>query len=275
MTYTIPVAIISAAASAGLMWYWLAYSANGPAAKVEQGEHKDRLHGLIEATVGTTGEAFFYALVRELSQYLAIDAMFLATCVDEEKKLFQSLAYWCDSGYIMNHELSLQHSPCGENGSFWHMENSSSELFPQVSLLQAQFKVSGFFAIELQDSSGRLIGLLGGMNRAALHPDKNEVDVIRLFSARASAELERKLSIGETLMEIGRPASWRASFTSLMITSYDATASFDSLVNGTQTLAIWIINAMRPWGMPPRGWVRPYFFQPVPVTACVIAQAPC
>ena len=201
MTYTIPVAIIAAVSSAVLTWYLLVNRANKPVAEVEQGEHKDRLHGLIEATVGTTGETFFYALVRELSQYLAVDAVFLATCVDEEKKLFQSLAYWCDSGYIMNHELSLQHSPCGESGSFWHMENSASEMFPGVSLLQSQFKVSGFFAIKLQDSSGQLIGLLGGMNRAALHPDKNEVDVIKLFSARASAELERKLAIGETLME--------------------------------------------------------------------------
>ncbi len=201
MANTLSVAVISAALGAGLLWYWLMKTKTEAVEATAPGEHKDRLHGLIEATVGTTGETFFYALVRELSQYLAIDALFLASCVDEEQALYQTMAYWCDGGYIMNHEVSLQHSPCGEGGSFWHMENSASELFPQASLLQEQFAVSGFFAIKLQDSSGRLIGLLGGMNRGALHPDKNEVDVIRLFSARAAAELERKLALGETLME--------------------------------------------------------------------------
>ena len=40
------------------------------------------LNGLIEATVGTTGETYFYALVRELAQFLQIDSVFLASCAE-------------------------------------------------------------------------------------------------------------------------------------------------------------------------------------------------
>jgi len=200
MVEAILLATLSALLSAALTWFWLKGFAAKQARK-QQNSRRDRLHSLIESTVGTTGETYLYALVRELSQFLSLDAVFLAACVDDEKQACQTLAYWCDGGYIMNHSISMQHSPCGESGSFWYMENSASSLFPKASLLQERFQASGFFAIKLQDSSGQQIGLLAGMNRATLHPEKSDVHVIKLFAARAAAELERKLALGETLME--------------------------------------------------------------------------
>ena len=194
------VAATAALVSAALAWYWTK-EFTAKQARRDQQQRKDRLHGLIEATVGTTGETYFYALVRELSQFLSVDAVFLATNVDDEQQNYQTQAYWCDGGYIMNHSISLQHSPCAENGSFWYMENAASDLFPDASLLKERFKVSGFFAVKLQDSSGGQIGVLAGISRAALHPAKRDVHVIKMFAARAAAEIERKLALGETLME--------------------------------------------------------------------------
>ena len=62
---------------------------------------------------------------------------------------------------------------------------SASDLFPNATLLKERFDASGFFALKLQDSSGRPIGLLAGINRAALHPRKDDVQMIKLFAARA------------------------------------------------------------------------------------------
>ena len=71
MIELILVAAISALVSAVLAWYWTREVATKQAQKHRQ-QHKDRLHGLIEATVGTTGETYFYALVRELSRFLSV-----------------------------------------------------------------------------------------------------------------------------------------------------------------------------------------------------------
>jgi len=202
MSEAILIAAVSALIGAGLLRYWMQRgAAQVPQTPQTQEDGPGRLHGLIEATVGTTGETYFYALVRELSLFLQVDAVFLAASVDDETQSYETLAYWCDGGYIMNHKISLQHSPCGESGSFWYMENSASDLFPNAPLLQERFHASGFFALKLQDSSGRQIGLLAGINRAALHPGNDDVQMIKLFAARASSELERKLTLGETLME--------------------------------------------------------------------------
>jgi diguanylate cyclase (GGDEF)-like protein/PAS domain S-box-containing protein len=200
MSEAILIAAVSVLAGAALVYFWMRSGKPVPTPGSDE-DPRDRLQGLIEATVGTTGETYFYALVRELSLFLRVDAVFLAACVDDETQSYQTLAYWCDGGYIMNHKLSLQHSPCGESGSFWYMENSASELFPDATMLRERFHTSGFFALKLQDSSGRPIGLLAGFDRAALHPRKDDVQMIKLFAARASSELERKLALGETLME--------------------------------------------------------------------------
>ncbi|MCP4472404.1 MAG: EAL domain-containing protein [Gammaproteobacteria bacterium] len=200
MSEAILIAAVSALVGAALVCYWMRRGEQ-KATPRQDDDPRGRLHGLIEATVGTTGETYFFALVRELSLFLRVDAVFLAACVDDEMQSYQTLAYWCDGGYIMNHKLSLQHSPCGESGSFWYMENSACDLFPDATLLKERFHASGFFALKLQDSSGRPIGVLAGIDRAALHPGKDDVQMIKLFAARASSELERKLALGETLME--------------------------------------------------------------------------
>jgi diguanylate cyclase (GGDEF)-like protein/PAS domain S-box-containing protein len=237
MAEVILVAATAALVSAALAWYWTKeYTANQ--ARKEQQQGKDRLHGLIEATVGTTGETYFYALVRELSQFLSVDAVFLATSVDDEQQNYQTLAYWCDGGYIMNHSISLQNSPCAESGSFWYMENAASDLFPAATLLKDRFKASGFFAVKLQDSSGGHIGVLAGISRTVLHPAKKDVHVIKMFAARAAAEIERKLALGETLMEKERAQISLHSIGDGVITT-DSKACIDYMNPVAEALTGW------------------------------------
>ena len=50
-------------------------------------------------------------------------------------------------------------------------------------------------------------------------------------------------------------------------------ASLDSLVNGTQTLAMCTITVTGPVGSWPRDWLSPYERQFMPSTDCVIAHA--
>ncbi|MFT5221520.1 MAG: diguanylate cyclase (GGDEF)-like protein/PAS domain S-box-containing protein [Planctomycetota bacterium] len=205
MVETVVFVLLAALAGAAFTYWWQRKSTPSGQLAGQASNHptqsKDQLHGLIEATVGTTGETYFYALVRELSKYLGTDAVFLAVCEDPSEQSFRTLAYWCDGGYMMNQSVSLEHSPGGEGGNFWYMENSAGDLFPQSTVLNDRFKASGFFMIKLQNSSGLVIGVLASLHRQALQPHKNEIDVIKLFAARAAAELERKLAIGETLME--------------------------------------------------------------------------
>ena len=76
------------------------------------------------------------------------------------------------------------------------------------------------------------------MNRAALHPDSSDIQVIKLFAARAAAELERKLALGETLMEKERAQITLHSIGDGVITT-DHTGNIDYMNPMAEALTGW------------------------------------
>ncbi|MCZ6579794.1 MAG: EAL domain-containing protein, partial [Gammaproteobacteria bacterium] len=200
--------------------------------------HHNPLEFLIEGTFGSTGDTFFYSLARELSQFLSIDAVLVASCEDREQGNFTTLAYWCDGSYIMNQNISVLNSPCEDINGLCYLETSASELYPESSLLTAQFKVAGFFAIRLLDSSGNPVGLLAGMHRSALRLGKDKLDIIKHFSARAAAELERKLAASDILSAKERAQVTLHSIGDAVITT-DSAGRIDYMNPVAETLTGW------------------------------------
>ena len=200
--------------------------------------HNRQLPNLIEDTFGATGEAFFYSLVRELSQFLSIDAVLLASCEDEHQGIYRTLAYWCDGSYIMNHAISLLNSPCEDIGGLCYLETSASKIYPDSTLLDRHFPVAGFFAIKLLNSLGKPVGLIAGLHRSSLRLGKNEVDTINLLSARAAAEMERKLAVNEALTEKERAQITLHSIGDGVITT-DNAGRIDYMNPVAETLTGW------------------------------------
>lgn len=229
---------VFAALIAGVLWWLREREKHRGQARVSAATGSSRLHTLIEGTIGTTGETFFYALVRELAQYLEIDSILIAGRDRNDPAGFRTQAYWCDDGYIMNQAISLDDSPCTGVGGFWYLETAASELFPKSKLLQGRFPVAGFFAMHLQDSSGNRIGLLAGMHRYALRPDNQQIDIIKLFCARAAAELERNLAASESLIEKERAQITLHSIGDGVITT-DSSGAIDYMNPVAETLTGW------------------------------------
>ena len=188
ISYVVVLALVVAG-----VWFWLFKKHNQQLDIPRQVDPaSNQLHTLIEGTIGTTGESFFYALARELAHYLQIDSIIVASCEEAGSQSYRTHAYWCDDGYIMNQSISLANSPSGSAGGFWNLENSASDMFPESDLFHNRFRVAGFFSAHLQDSSGNKIGLLAGMHRNSFHPDNQQIDIIKLFCARAAARTRAK-----------------------------------------------------------------------------------
>ncbi|MFV2032630.1 MAG: EAL domain-containing protein [Gammaproteobacteria bacterium] len=196
----------------------------------------NRLYSLVEGISASIGETFFYSLARELSQFLEIDAVFLASRHDQN--VYHTQAFWCDGSYIKSQTFSLLNSPCDDIAGLTYLETSASELYPNSALLKERFEVQGFFAIKLLDSSGDPIGLLAGMHRSALRLDNNCIDIIKMFATRSAAELERKLATSEAVIEKERAQVTLHSMGDGVITT-DNVGRIDYMNPVAETLTGW------------------------------------
>ena len=132
------------------VWLWKRKAAleNQLAAQIDKAHQKNSLHSLIEGTVGTTGETFFYGLTRELSKYLSVDAVLIAEGTGDKSGEFKSIAFWCDHGYIMNQPVSLQHAPFESSDGLCYLETDACQLFPDSTLLHEPFNAAAFLSIK-------------------------------------------------------------------------------------------------------------------------------
>ena len=148
---------------------------------------------LLEGTAGTVGDQFFHSLAQQLAAALEVRYVLVGEFVDEARTRVRTIAVWGGTSFLDNFEYVTASTPCEEvtESGQWFYPREVRTKFPQAGLL-ADLGAESYLGTGLTDRTGKTIGLLAVLHTAPMPIDELAPALLKVFAARASAELERK-----------------------------------------------------------------------------------
>ncbi len=157
-------------------------------------EHKRSemlLRSIVDGTASVVGEAFFRVLVRYLAAALQARYALIGT-LSADGKSVQTLAVWTGEGYAENFVYELAGTPCEQviGISECYYPQGVQSLFPRDRLL-VEMGIESYRGFPLCDKVGNPLGIIAVLNDRPMVENEQAESIIRIFAARAVAELER------------------------------------------------------------------------------------
>ncbi|MGG6240491.1 PAS domain S-box protein [Nodosilinea sp. AN01ver1] len=157
----------------------------------ERKRQEEALRLIVEGTAAQTGQAFFHTCVRYLAQVLNVRYAFLSEFNGDGTAT--TLAYWEDDAIAENFTYAIPGTPCAglTPDQLLIYPRHVKTLFPHSPRLQ-QMEAEGYMGAPLMHSSGHMLGHLAVLSATPLTENPGQELILKIFAARAGAELERK-----------------------------------------------------------------------------------
>ncbi|MEO1399868.1 MAG: GAF domain-containing protein [Cyanobacteria bacterium J06635_1] len=171
-------------------------SPHGPPAKLltpaEQTWREDMIREIAAGVAVATGETFFASLVEQLTKTLGFEYAFIGEVVDPEQARVSILAVHGHGQAMERFEYDLLHTPCDRviRQQIYVYPDKIQQHFPKALLLQ-ELRVQSYVGMPLLDSRDQVLGILGILSCRPLESPELTEEVLKIFAARASSELER------------------------------------------------------------------------------------
>ncbi|MBD2482317.1 adenylate/guanylate cyclase domain-containing protein [Planktothrix sp. FACHB-1365] len=162
----------------------------------ERKRREEALKLIVEGTASKTGHEFFRSCVRGLAEILGVRYTVVTECSTPEKMRVRTLAFWLQNNFIDNIEYDLKGTPCHEviaNKEYSCYSDGIINRFPQDQDL-VELKARSYAGIPLIDSTGIVIGHIAVLDTNPMQDDQTRELVLKIFAARAGAELERQIT---------------------------------------------------------------------------------
>lgn len=155
---------------------------------------EEMMRFIVEGTSAATGEDFFRLLVKNLAVALHYRYAVIGQLSGEDSDLVTTLSFWKGHDYGENITYNLAGTPCQQvfgSGEPCRYPSGVKELFPDDVYL-VHMNAESYMGLPLKNSHGRMIGLIAVIDDRPREEDPTELDILRIFAARAGSELERK-----------------------------------------------------------------------------------
>ncbi len=156
-------------------------------------DRRDLLRTIAEGTAGTVGAAFLRSLARCLAASFVADVAYVAELADPPTRA-RILACWPGGELLAEgYEYDLAGTPCepiAERDVISHPAGAV-ERFASDSFL-VRNGLDGYLAVPMRDAGGDVVGYVCVISRGRVDAGEEDVAVLRIFAARAAAELDRR-----------------------------------------------------------------------------------
>ena len=182
------------------------------------------LRTIVEGTAASTGEQFFYALVKQLASVLGVRYAFISEFIAHHDRV-RTLAFWQGEGFCENVEYHLGGTPCEQvlRGEICHYPQGVQGFFPQDHSLK-DLRAESYLALPLSTPHREVLGHLAVLDDKPMPLKPYDLPVFKIFSARAGAELDRKRA--ETALRESEE-----KFSLILECALDAIVTFDEKRN--------------------------------------------
>ena len=150
---------------------------------------------LTEEVADKFGEDFFNAIVRQLGESLGV-AVAMVGLLKEDGAVAESVALWVHGRNQENLAYDLAGTPCQDVlcSKGVYIQHRLRERYPEDQLAR-DMGIESYAGVPLQDSSGKVFGLLVVCHTSPIPLDSEEIiSVLEIFALRAGAELQRYLA---------------------------------------------------------------------------------
>ena len=152
---------------------------------------EETFRAIVVGTASSTGNDFFPSLVKHMAAALRVRYAFVTAC--DDGKHAKALAYWKGDAFGEAFEFDVEGTPCLKvvRGEVCHYRDELVQRFPLDEPL-ADLGARSYLGVPMLDESGRVIGHIAIIDDKPMERDERAIDLVKIFAARAAAELKRQ-----------------------------------------------------------------------------------
>jgi Nif-specific regulatory protein len=153
---------------------------------------EETLKEIVEGTAPVTGSDFFYSMVQHLAQAIPVKYALVTECADLQKTRARTLAFWNGKAFSENFEYDVKDTTCEKvyQGEVSFYATELQKLFPLETAL-VDLGAQSYIGLPMYSTTGEFIGHLAVLDDCPMNEPRG-MDVLKIFAARAAAELERQ-----------------------------------------------------------------------------------
>ena len=139
------------------------------------------------------GDDFFRSLVLALTKTLGVKAALIGGFEGSSRQRIATVAFAADGviGEPMNYDLAGAPCEAVATGTSTIVATDALRAYPDCQIFR-DFGIDSYFGVPLFGPNGRPLGLMAVMDGKPLERSDRVATILRLFAARAGAELERR-----------------------------------------------------------------------------------